>query len=234
MNQLWNDIAARASVTLDKPQHSLLNRYIDLLTAGNKRMNLTRITDRDAAELNHIADSLTLLAHLPAGPLKLADVGSGGGVPGLPLAIVRPDIRVVLIEATGKKADFLKSAVGELGLSNVKVMAERAEDAGHSPMMRESCDVAVARAVATLSWLVEWCLPLVKVRGRMLAMKGQRIADELPTAAKAIQLLGGGKTTVHPVELPGADHHVIVEIVKAHGCDERFPRSASTAKGKPI
>src|SRR5579864_2014409 len=167
MNPLWIEIAARAGATLSERQHELLSRYLDLMLAANSRMNLTRIADREAAEVHHVGDSLMLLRFIPAGSLRLADVGSGGGVPGIPLAITRPDSSVWLIESTRKKASFLQEAIRELGLPNVRVSDQRAEDIGQLPEMRESFDVVVARAVGTMDWLAEWCLPLVTKGGRM-------------------------------------------------------------------
>jgi 16S rRNA (guanine527-N7)-methyltransferase len=235
MIPLWNDLASRAGVTLSDDQHAKLSRYLDLLLEANARMNLTRITDRAAAEVQHVGDALTLMPLLPNGPHRLADVGTGGGVPGLPLAVARPDAQVVLIESTKKKAAFLAEAARALGLANVTVVDARAEDAGQSPAMRETFDVATARAVATLDWLAEWCLPLVKPKtGRVLAMKGSRAAEELPAAAKAIKLLNGGDAVVHPVELPGSEHRVIVEIPKRGRTDPKYPRNATVAKGKPL
>jgi 16S rRNA (guanine527-N7)-methyltransferase len=235
MNPLWNDIATRAGVALSDEQHALLHRYLDLLLAANQTMNLTRITERPAAELHHVADALTLLPFLPRDAHALADVGTGGGVPGIPLAIVRPDAAFLLVEATKKKAAFLRSAVEQLGLANVIVTDQRAEDVAHSPEYRERYDVVVARAVATLVWLAEWCLPLAKPKtGKVLAMKGARAAEELPAAAKAIKLLGGGPAVVHPVDLPGTEHRVIVEVPKTGRTDPRYPRPATAAKGKPL
>ncbi|MGA3068356.1 MAG: 16S rRNA (guanine(527)-N(7))-methyltransferase RsmG, partial [Tepidisphaeraceae bacterium] len=147
-----------------------MSRYLDLLLAANARMNLTRIVDPKSAEILHVGDSLMVLPYLPAGAHRLADVGSGGGVPGIVLAIARPDAQITLIEATKKKAEFLKSAANELGLANVTVAPIRAEEAGRSEL-RETFDVALARAVGTLDWLAEWMLPLVKNGGVMLAMK---------------------------------------------------------------
>jgi 16S rRNA (guanine527-N7)-methyltransferase len=210
-----------------------LHRYLDLLLAANERMNLTRITERGAAELNHVADSLTLLPHLPAGAIRIVDVGSGGGVPGIPLAIARPDATILLIESTKKKAAFLKQTIEALGLKNVSVSEWRAEDVGHSNS-RETFDVAIARAVGTMNWLAEWCLPLVKKGGKMLAMKGPKVNEELPLAVKAIKLLGGGEAVVHPVDLPGTEHRVIVEIPKIARSDSRLPRPATSAKGNPL
>lgn len=232
-DELWIDIASRAGVALTDQQRRALHDYLDLLLEANQRMNLTRIADRAAAEVQHVGDALTVLPFLPNRPHDLVDVGSGGGVPGIVLAIARPDVKVVLLESTQKKARFLQEAAAKLALANVTVVAERAETAGRGSL-RESCDVAVARAVGAMDFLVEWCLPLVKKGGRMLAMKGARIAEELPAAQKAIRLLGGGDPVVHPVELPGAEHHVVVEIPKTGRTDARYPRDPTVAKGKPI
>lgn len=233
MITLWNDIASRADWSLSPAQHETLAAYLDLLLKANERMNLTRIIDRAAAEVQHVGDALTLLPHLPREAIRIVDVGSGGGVPGIPLAIARPDATVMLIESTKKKAAFLRDAVRQLGLGNVSVSEWRAEDVGRTNS-REIFDVAVARAVATLDWLAEWCLPLVKRNGTLLAMKGAKVTDELPAAARAIRLLGGSEAVVHPVELPGSEHRVIVEVRKLASTHDRYPRPATQAKGKPL
>lgn len=235
MNELWNSLAERASLALSDDQHARLARYLDLLLEANETMNLTRITDRAAAEVQHVGDALTILPFLPAAEHVLADVGTGGGVPGIPLAIVRPDAKVVLIEATKKKAVFLRKCVETLELSNVTVRDDRVEDVGHDPALREQCDIAVARAVATMAWLAEWCLPLVKPRsGKMLAMKGPKALEELPLAAKAIRTCNGGEPITHPVDLPGTEHRVIIEITKVGKTQPHYPRPASQAKGKSL
>lgn len=233
MNPLWAELSARAAATITEAQVGLLTHYLDLLLDANTRMNLTRIEDRAAAEVQHIGDALTLLPLLPAGAIRIADVGTGGGVPGVPLAIVRPEMSVFLIEATQKKAAFLREAVASLGLSNVQVIAQRAEEAGQGEL-RETLDVAIARAVGTMVWLAEWCLPLVKKGGRVLAMKGPKAAEELRDAAKAVHLLGGGMPVVHAADLPGFSGRVIVEIPKIGRTDARYPRHATQAKGHPI
>jgi 16S rRNA (guanine527-N7)-methyltransferase len=233
VSELWNDLARRAGVELSADQHSRLSRYLDLLLEANTRMNLTRITDRTAAEVQHVGDALTILPHLPAGEIRLVDVGTGGGVPGIPLAIARPDATILLVESTKKKAAFLKQAIEALELGNASVSEWRAEDVGRSNS-RESFDIALARAVATMPWLAEWLLPLVRKGGKMLAMKGPKVADELPSAKKPIKLAGGGEPLIHPVDLPGTEHRVIVEIPKIAKSDSRLPRPATQAKGKPL
>jgi 16S rRNA (guanine527-N7)-methyltransferase len=196
-------------------------------------MNLTRIVDPKSAEILHVGDSLMVLPYLPAGAHRLADVGSGGGVPGIVLAIARPDAQITLIEATKKKAEFLKSAANELGLANVTVAPIRAEEAGRSEL-RETFDVALARAVGTLDWLAEWMLPLVKNGGVMLAMKGAKGADELAGAGRILRKLGGAAGEILPAVLPGAEQHVIVRIRKIAATDRRWPRAAAEAKGRPL
>ncbi len=226
--ELWNTLADKAGLTLDPEQHGRLNSFLDLLLFANQRMNLTRITDRGEAEILHVADALTLLPHLPPGPHRLADVGSGGGVPGMILAIVRGDAEVVLIESTRKKADFLRSAAAELNLANVTVEPLRAEEVARTGQ-RESFDVAVARAVAPLGVLVEWLLPLVKPGGCALAMKGPKAGEELDRAQQAIKLLGGGAAVIASTDLPKHRGHVIVKIPKAACTDLRYPRHPSRA-----
>jgi 16S rRNA (guanine527-N7)-methyltransferase len=233
MNPLWQEMAARAKRELTDEQAAKLSAYLDLLIETNKTMNLTRIVDRESAERLHIADALTLLEHLPRHECRIVDVGSGGGVPGIPLAIARPDATVLLVESTKKKAAFLEHAIGALKLKNISVSEWRAEEVARSSN-REAFDIATARAVGALDLLAEWCLPLVRVGGRMLAMKGERIKEELPVAGKAIKWVGGGPAKIYPANLPGADHHVIVEIHKVAKTDKAYPRAASDAKGKPI
>src|SRR5688500_15603450 len=213
MIELWDRLMTAGGVEPGERRTALLSRYLDLLLEANARMNLTRITERAAAEVQHVGDALTLLPFLPRGPHRLADVGSGGGVPGIPLAVARPDALVTLIESTKKKAAFLKEAVARLELANVTVLDQRAEDVGQSEL-RETFNVAVVRAVATTDWLAEWCLPLVQKGGKVLAMKGKRAAEELPAAARAIRMLNGGEPVVHPIELPGTEHRVVIEIPK--------------------
>jgi 16S rRNA (guanine527-N7)-methyltransferase len=231
--ELWGRLAQRAGVVLDSDQISALGKYLDLLLEANQRMNLTRISDRGAAELLHVADALTVLGHLPEAEHRLADLGSGGGVPGIVLGIARRNCAVTLIESTRKKADFLREAVKILALENVSVAAIRAEEAGRGKL-REGFDVVVARAVGVLPILIEWMLPLVKVGGRALAMKGPKAREEIEQAKGAITALGGGNVEIVSAQLEGAEGHVIVKIGKIRPTPARFPRDASISKGKPI
>ncbi|MGF1634992.1 MAG: 16S rRNA (guanine(527)-N(7))-methyltransferase RsmG [Phycisphaerae bacterium] len=231
---LWNTLAADAGVALSAAQLAALARYLDLLIDANARMNLTRIVDRPSAEVRHVADALTLLRHLPVAAQSLVDVGTGGGVPGIPLAVARPDVAVTLVDATGKKCDFLRHAAAELGLNNVTVVHGRAETLGHGPL-RASFDVAVARAVAHTAFLAEWLLPLVKPNGRALLMKGPKHAEELPEAAHALRLCGADVPHVDPVTtLPGVQGQVVVVLHKTRGTDYTLPRDPTRARGKRL
>ena len=231
--ELWNTLARRAGISLSDEQVKTLGVYLDLLEAANKRMNLTRITDRSQAEVLHVGDAMTLLPHLPVGPHRLADVGSGGGVPGMVLAIVRPDAHVVLIESTKKKADFLASAAKELKLANVTVESRRAEEVGRSGK-RESFDIVTARAVGTLDILAEWMLPLMKIGGWALVMKGPKGLEELKGAGSVISMLGGGTGEAAPADLQAGMGHLIIKFAKVTGTPPRYPRDPSVAKGSPI
>lgn len=212
MNLLWDQLAAKAGLQLQPAQHALLERFLELLYQANRTMNLTRIRPGPSARVLHVGDALSLLPLLPGEAHRLADVGSGGGLPGIPLAIVRPDAHVTLIEATRKKAAFLDRTVAALRLSNVQILQQRAEAAAER--LGEAFDVAVARALAPMPVLVEWCLPLVKCGGKLLAMKGPKAQAELPAARDVLERMGGGDVRMHRVELPGVAGRVVVEIAK--------------------
>lgn len=231
-HELWNSIVAPRVLT--EGQLAQLDRYLELLAKANETMNLTRVVDVEQARLLHVADALTLLPHIPGETKTLADVGSGGGVPGMILGIALPETRVHLIEATQKKAAFLKATAQALGLKNVSVHSLRAEDSGRTPL-RDSCDVVTARAVGALVWLVEWGLPLCRKGGKLLAMKGPKLAEEMPAGEHAAKKVHGQVTATHPVtNLPGQTGHVICEIAKTGPTPAAYPRAATVAKGKPL
>ncbi len=187
--------------SLPPEQQQKLSRYLDLLIEANTQFNLTRIVDREDAEVFHLGDALALLPHLPtagAGRFDLCDVGSGGGVPGIILAVVRPHARVTLVESTGKKADFLQAVVDDLELENAEVFNGRAER-----MPRHGqYDIVVTRAAGPMAKLLPWCRPLVRRGGYLLAMKGPKLRDELHEATPFIREQRATLST-HPYELGG-------------------------------
>ena len=211
--------------------------YLDALLAANRQFNLTSIRDRDEAWRRHIIDSLTLLPgfnSLSQGGCVI-DVGSGGGLPGIPLAIARSDLQVTLLEATRKKAQFLKQCVRELNLMNVKVVNDRAETVGHDKAHRQRYDVAVCRAIGPMSPLLECTLPFVKVQGYVLAMKGPRGQKELEAASDALAILGAGEIRVfdaYPESF--ALNTVIVSVQKARPTPRTYPRPPGMPRRAPL
>ncbi len=179
---------AALGVTLDRSQLALMGDYLARLLATNEQMNLTGITSPDEAWTKHALDALSLvpeLTFLGAGA-KLIDVGSGGGVPGIPLAIARPDLEVTLVEATQKKAAFLIAVAAALGLSNVRVFAERAEELTGS-QLKGTYDAVTARAVGKMQALLPWTAPFVRRGGKVLFIKGQRADEEMRDAKKPLR-----------------------------------------------
>jgi 16S rRNA (guanine527-N7)-methyltransferase len=214
----------------------LLGRYLDQLLDANQRMNLTAVRDRDDAWRKHVIDSLTLLPWLDGQDVSaIVDVGSGGGLPGVPLAIVLPQAKIVMIESTGKKVRFIEQVIDALALGNAKVVQLRAETAGQDPQYRERFDVAVCRAVGPMPELLEYTLPLVRVGGRMLAMKGPRLEKELPEATTAMDRLGAGAIEVYGA-YPAAPEreHVIAVVEKIRHTPRSLPRSPGTPKHDPL
>ena len=210
-----------------------------LLTEENKHTNLTRITNPEQIRSRHFLDSLAILPaldNLAQGKksLTIADIGSGAGFPVLPLAIVRPDWRFTSIEATGKKVNFQKKAVAELGLKNITVIHARAEELAHEKLYREQFDVVVVRAVADLRILAELALPFVKIGGLMLAFKSANTKDELNTAAKTISTLGGQLDAIWNYTLPNAkDDFCLIAVAKSAPTPREYPRSYAVISKKP-
>ncbi len=178
-----------------------------------------------------IDDCLVLVSYL-SDVTTLVDVGSGGGLPGLPLKIMVPQLQVTLVEADGRKAAFLTQACARLGLPGVRVVGRRAEDAAHDGDLREAFDVAVARALAPMPVLAELCLPFVRVSGRLLAQKTR--AEEVNAAGRAIELLGGGKLRIEPAPSKARRSGVVVVVEKVASTPEAYPRRAGVPARRPL
>ena len=237
MEEILRHGAAQFGLELTKAQLDAFERYCQELIAWNQRFNLTRIVEPEEIAVKHFLDSLSVCLALPALPasLGLIDVGSGAGFPGLPLKIALPNLRLTLLEATGKKVTFLKHMVEVLNLEEVSCLTSRAEETGQQPAQRQKYDVAVARAVTTLPVLAEYTLPLVKVGGLVIAQKGQEPAAEVEAAAKAIRILGGQVKEISPVSIPrleGARHLVIIKKIKP--TPPEYPRRPGLPAKKPI
>jgi 16S rRNA (guanine527-N7)-methyltransferase len=213
-----------------------LDRFLDLLFEANAKFNLTAIKDRAIAWETLIEESLDLLPFLAAlpGKARVVDIGSGGGVPALPLAIARQDLEFTLIDATGKKARYLEETAGTLGLRNVRVLNGRSEEFAHERRLRESFDVVTARAVGEVRELVELALPLLKVGGCLLAPKGQKAETECPAAANACSLLGGAPPEILPVTRPSERTLVVVRVTKVARTPTSYPRPPGKPKSDPL
>jgi 16S rRNA (guanine527-N7)-methyltransferase len=212
--------------------------YQSLLEDWNARVNLTGDASFDAMLDKHLMDSLTPLTVdglLPEGAAVI-DVGSGAGLPGIPLAVLRPDLKITLLDSLQKRVKFLESAIGALGLPNVTAVHARAEDAAHDTRYRERFDIALARAVAALPVLLELLLPFVKTGGKSLAYKGPSVEDELVTGKRAAFLLGGGPPEaigVSALALPEYRHCLVVNEKRFH-TPGQYPRKAGTPGKSPL
>lgn len=208
--------------------------YCSELQEWNEKINLTAITEDKEVAVKHFADSLLPLtmAALPEGA-RLVDVGSGAGFPSLPMALVRGDLKVTFLDSLQKRLTFLAGLTEKLGVAAGTLHA-RAEDAGRDAAHRERYDIATARAVANLATLSEYCLPLVKVGGVFLALKGSNGREELAAAESAIQKLGGRVEKVVDYAIPGGDGRVLVVIRKEKPTPKQYPRAGGAIKKKPL
>ena len=199
-------------------------RYGELLVEWNEKMNLTGITDPEGVAVKHMLDSAVGSA-LISKDAKVIDVGTGAGFPGMVLKILRPDIEMVLLDSLRKRLNFLDAVIEELGLTKIHTIHSRAEEGGHRKELREHFDVAVARAVAALPLLSEYCLPFVKTGGVFLAWKGPKGKEETEESKKALGALKGKVKKIHEFEFPGADENrLIIEVAKSGSMDKKYPR----------
>ncbi|MCC6485746.1 MAG: 16S rRNA (guanine(527)-N(7))-methyltransferase RsmG [Armatimonadetes bacterium] len=215
----------KLALKLSAEQETRMGAFARLLFETNQRLNLTRITDPQEVAVKHFADSLTVLSVGVEERAGAVDVGSGGGLPGIPLAIARPDLRVTMLEATGRKAAFLSEAVASLGLDNAEVLCGRVEELAHERQIRQRFDIAVWRGLGDLALGAEVCVPLVRTGGRAVAMKGPKLEEELAAARALIGQLGGRVEKIVEAALPGDIRHRLLVIEKIRQTPPQFPRA---------
>lgn len=206
------------------------------LLTENEKYNLTAITEIDKIILNHYADCCMIASRLKKGA-SIIDVGCGAGFPSLPLALIRPDLKILAVDSTAKRINYVKDTAVMLGLDNLEVAVMRAEDGGKNPIYREKFDYATARAVAEMRVLAELTLPFVKQGGQLVAMKGKNAEFELTTAKKAIATLGGRNTLCENITLLGDGEsftHPVIVIDKKEKTPQNFPRPYAQISKKPL
>lgn len=234
----FTEVVDELSFLTERPDRDLLATFRDLLIENREAGGLTSVSDPAEVDRRHIGESLVLLEALEeAGALAspAIDIGSGGGLPGIPIKIARPDLELTLLETTAKKAAFLRRAVERLGLTGVAILNARAEEAGRDPAHRQAYGLALARAVAPLPVLVELALPLLRVGGALASPKGSRAADEAESARHALAECGGEVADVRRLELPWQGTAPTLVIVrKVAPTPEKYPRKPGTPARRPL
>ena len=228
--------AAEAGIPLTAEQIGQFSVYNEMLLDWNTRMNLTALTAPEDVAVKHIIDSLTAYdAALFDGARTLIDVGTGAGLPGIPLAVYVPHLTVTLLDALNKRVRFLTEVTAAMGLQNVRCIHARAEEAARTAEHRAAYDIAVSRAVARLPVLLEYTLPFVRVGGTLLALKGRAYAEEQKEARRAAEVLGGGRITARPVHLPGLDDvRAILMVTKERQTPAAYPRGGGAPTRRPL
>jgi 16S rRNA (guanine527-N7)-methyltransferase len=236
MEKLVREAQEVFNVHITGRQVVALLTYEKELLEWNQKFNLTAIRDSESIRTKHFLDSFScVLAWKASPPNRLIDVGTGAGLPGIPLKILYPNLRLTLVESVGKKAMFCQHIVRLLGLEHVNVIKARAEEVGQDSHHREQYDWAVARAVAKLNVLSEFLLPLVKIGGRMLAQKGESGPAEAQSAEKAMKLLGGNLRELVQVNLPGvAEDRYLVLVDKVAATPPKYPRKPGIPAKQPL
>lgn len=231
---LLQDTAAAWHLQLAPHQLDQFEQYAAALIQWNTRTNLTTITDSQAITVRHFLDSLSIArAWLHEFPDSIIDIGSGAGFPGLPLKILWPTARLVLVESVGKKTEFLAHITEQLGLANVEIRTERAEALGQDLRYREQFALVTARAVAALNVLAEYCLPLCQVNGLFVAPKSEGVR-EVELAQNALQTLGGNLEATIDVELPGVEPRKLLVVRKVHVTPAQYPRRVGVPSKRPL
>ena len=208
--------------------------YMNLLIEWNEKMNLTAIVEPNEIILKHFIDSITILKEIDNNS-KIIDVGTGAGFPGVPLSIMNPTLKITLADSLNKRLIFLQEVVNQLGLKNIEIIHARAEELGKNKKYRENFDAATSRAVANLSTLSEYLIPLVKVGGKIISMKAGGAQEEIEAAKKAIKILGGKIEEIEEFKLPQTEiERTIILIKKEEHTPNKYPRKAGVPSKEPI
>lgn len=236
--QIMTQGCAELGIHLTEEQEQQFTDYYHLLIEWNQKVNLTGITEYDDVIKKHFLDSLCLvnLSGFDQSKIKkIVDVGTGAGFPGIPLKIIFSDLEVTLLDSLNKRIKFLEALTEKLGLKNVQAIHGRAEDFGRDPAYREKFDLCVSRAVANLSVLAEYCMPLVRVGGSFVAYKSGKIQEELESSQNAIRLLGGKIQEKVNFHVPESDMaRTLISIKKVKNTSKKYPRKSGVPGKLPL
>lgn len=223
-------------LNLTEDQKKKFLRFKDLLQEWNQKIDITTIIEDEEVDIKHFLDSLTpIKTGLFEGPIKLIDIGTGGGFPGIPLKIYNEEIDMTLMDSLRKRINFLDVVISDLGLENMETTHGRAEELSRTKEYREIYDICISRAVAQLDTLVEYCIPFVKVGGHFISMKGPDPKDEINQAKNAINTLGGKVVDYFNIQIPGSDiEHSLIIIEKTRATPKKYPRGGGKPRSKPL
>ena len=229
------DTLSQWNFDISDKQIEQLDVFYEMLIEKNKVMNLTAITEFNEVVVKHFADSLSICKVMLDDINTVCDLGTGAGFPGIPMAIVYPDIKFTLIDSLNKRIKFLQEVVNALGLNNVSLVHSRAEEAGRNKLYREQFDLVVSRAVANISTLSEYCLPLVKLNGSFISFKSGEVDEEIKLSGNAISKLGGNMKAPVYFSLPNTDiNRSFIIINKTKATPKTYPRKAGTPSKEPL
>ena len=232
--ELMNFYGSKIDILFNEKQIKQFYNYMNLLLEWNEKINLTAITEPEEIVIKHFIDSLTINKYIEKNK-NLADIGTGAGFPGIPLKIYRTDLKITLVDSLNKRINFLNEVIDNLELQDITTIHSRVEDFGKDKKYREKYDYVTARAVANLSTLSEYLIPIVKVNGKCICMKGSEIEEEVNTSKAAINILGGKIEKIDSFNLPDTDiDRNIVIIDKINSTPNKYPRRAGMPSKEPL
>ncbi|MEG1257090.1 16S rRNA (guanine(527)-N(7))-methyltransferase RsmG [Clostridium sp.] len=233
---ILNEACSNEGLSFDESMYNNFIKYKELIKEWNQKINLTAITEDEEIIKKHFIDSIKVFEFPYVKEAKsIIDIGTGGGFPGIPMKIVKSNSSMVLLDSLNKRINFLNEVIDQLELNDIKTIHGRAEDFAQDEMYRQSFDLAVSRAVANLTVLLELCLPYVKVGGYFVALKGPSIEEEIKTSTVALRVLGGVIEEIIEVDIEGSDlKHNLLVVKKVKDTPKKYPRKAGMVTKNPI
>ena len=233
-SDLMIDYGKEIDIVFTEEQLQKFYQYMNLLIEWNEKINLTAIVEPKEIILKHFIDSLTIVQYIKPNE-SVIDIGTGAGFPGIPIKILRKDLKITLLDSLNKRIKFLDEVIKELGLENINAVHARIEEYAKNKQYREKYDVATSRAVANLTTLSEYMLPMVKIKGRAICMKGSEISDEISKSKKSIKILGGEIVNIEEFTLPKSDNkRNLILIEKTENTPSKYPRKPGIPSKEPL